>query len=562
MGPCVGWDRVKVAVLATVAFALLAHLFCWMNTMYGHDSLMIVQRDWRHQISIGRPFAPLYAHLRGEVVAPWLVGSLGTIWLALSNVVIVKLLDIRTRSFVAVSSGILATCATTIMCNATYLDWFDLFMCSLLCACLAVAACYNGRAWGVPAGAVLLCIAMGLYQSYLQVAIVLVMAVCLGTLLRDRPLVALRQGLRGFVMAVVGFVLYYLAQRGVQAISGVGAASSYNATSSAFSFDGISPLGAVLHAWSDPISYLLFPETHAIWLCAAANAVLTVLFFVALVVVWRKRRVSVLAVGLSLLVVLLLPLGAGCINIAAYGNVHTLEIQSYFLFYPVVLMALDRSLRCERAAAGAPFGAGARAGAGRHTGAEGRLAAGAHTGAGARPALCGEKRSAFQLGCCALAALLAFGVLSSNIVYANQIYLRKDLEYQAAFSTLTRLETQLESLEGYVPGTTPVVVLGALSDSDVLARPREGFPPAASQMLGQPKAGELTNYAVGLWSSLSLYASHQLQQYFEYVLGCPINIVSNGESVTVSDEEADDMPAFPLAGSVIMRDGTAVVKLS
>lgn len=562
MGPCVGWDRVKVAVLATVVFALLAHLFCWMNTMYGHDSLMIVQRDWRHQISIGRPFAPLYAHLRGEVVAPWLVGSLGTAWLALSNVVIVKLLDIRTRSFVAVSGGILATCAMTIMCNATYLDWFDLFMCSLLCACLAVAACYNGRAWGVPAGAVLLCIAMGLYQSYLQVAIVLVMAVCLGTLLRDRPLVALRQGLRGFVMTAVGFVLYYLVQRGVQAISGVGAASSYNATSSAFSFDGISPLGAFLHAWSDPISYLLFPETHAIWLCAAANAVLMALFFVALAIVWKRRRTGALVVALSLLVVLLLPLGAGCINIAAYGNVHTLEIQSYFLFYPVVFMALDQSLRC------APGGVTCRSGAEQHVGGGRRIEAGspALTDSSASAELYASRRPGerplFQFGCCALAALLAFGILASNIVYANQVYLRKDLEYQAAFSTLTRLETQLEGLEGYVPGTTPVIVLGALSDNDILARPRDGFPPAASQTLGQPKAGELTDYAVGLWSSLSLYANHQVRQYFEYVLGCPINIVSNGASVTVSDEEAASMPAFPLAGSVTMRDGTAIVKLS
>lgn len=534
MAPCTGQNQIKVAIVSTVVFALLAHLFCWANTMFGHDSLMIVQNDWEHQIAIGRPFAPLYAHVRGEVIAPWLVGSLGTLWLALASTAIVKMLGIRTRAFIAASSGILATCAMVTLCNATYLDWFDLFMFSFLCATLAVSACYNGHKWGVPVGAFLLCFAMGLYQSYLQVSIVLVMAVCLRTLLRDCPQKALRQGLRGFLMVLAGFVLYYLAQHGVQVVTGVDAGSAYNSTAAAFSFDNVSIGAAVLRAWSDPIAYLLFPETHAITLCAVANAVLMILLLVSLVGVFRARGASLLTVALAAVILLLLPLGAGCINIAAYGNVHTLEIQSYFLFYPVVFMALDALLV---------------------SGAKPPAAEPSHS-------YRSNKHPFFQLGCCTLAAVLAFGTLASNIIYANQIYLKKDLEYQATFSTLTRLEAELENLEGYIPGTTPVIVLGALSDNEILAKPREGFPPAASQMLGQPKAGELTDYAVGLWSPISIYASHQLRQYFEYVLGCPIKIVSNGKGVAISDDEAADVPIFPLDGSVTMRDGTAVVRLS
>ena len=157
--------------------------------------------------------------------------------------------------------------------------------------------------------------------------------------------------------------------------------------------------------------------------------------------------------------------------------------------------------------------------------------------------------------------MLVFLTIISNTIYANQIYTKNDLGYQATFSTLTRLEAKLESLDGYTPGTTPVVLEGSLSNNSFFNAIRTGFPPDHDQL--PYEGGHYSNYAVGLDSQVSLYTNGQIKQYYEFILGCPINIISAQEALLEdSGYSAIEMPAFPLNGSVVMKDGVVVARLS
>lgn len=52
----------------------------------------------------------------------------------------------------------------------------------------------------------------------------------------------------------------------------------------------------------------------------------------------------------------------------------------------------------------------------------------------------------------------AFGgadALFDRGIYANQMYLKKDLEYDATLSVMTRVVDRIEQVEGYIPGETP-----------------------------------------------------------------------------------------------------------
>lgn len=109
IGPLSSRERVKMVMLSTIVFALLAHLYCWTNPMFSHDSLMIVQNDWSHQIAIGRPFQQFYVAIRGDVVAPWLVGMLGTLYMSVANCILVNILNVRTRMSVILTCAVMAS---------------------------------------------------------------------------------------------------------------------------------------------------------------------------------------------------------------------------------------------------------------------------------------------------------------------------------------------------------------------------------------------------------------------------------------------------------------------
>ena len=72
----------------------------------------------------------------------------------------------------------------------------------------------------------------------------------------------------------------------------------------------------------------------------------------------------------------------------------------------------------------------------------------------------------------------AAGILSvfflSSIVLSNQLYLKKNIEFQSTLSLMTRVIDRMERTLDYVPGQTPVAFAGTLKNN-VLPGNRKGF---------------------------------------------------------------------------------------
>ena len=104
--------REVVAAASVALFSIVAHLFCWTNTLYSHDSTLVNQIDVGWQISLGRYFNPVYVQLRGSVASPLFVGALTTVFIAIAAILIVRLLDLKRVPAIIVTGIALSTNTT------------------------------------------------------------------------------------------------------------------------------------------------------------------------------------------------------------------------------------------------------------------------------------------------------------------------------------------------------------------------------------------------------------------------------------------------------------------
>ena len=520
-----------VVFFSTVVAALVAHLFCWTNTLFGHDSLLIVQTDWFNQIAAGRPFQHLYLYLRGYIVAPWLIGVLGTVFLALSNIIICKILAIRSKGFIVAFCCIIATCPVITLINATYIHDYDVYMLSLLFSCISVYLCKTYKhGWIV--GTLFLCLSMGLYPAYLQVVLVLIAGSFFTELLRNDNEFRIASCVKSILMIIVGALLYLVAVKCVQYFTDISALTGYNSSVSAFQFDD-SLFHVLKESWLAPFSYLLFPETHMVRASGACNLLLMIVLVIVTAKTCRRNRLKKRRVALVTLLIVLMPLFANVIGFASGNNIHSLTILSYYLFYAILFACHDISslafVKCDKASP-----------SGMHT----------------------RTTSGVGLAVGLLTLLLVLLMALSNAIYANQVYLKKALEYQATLSIMTGLEERLESIPGYIPGKTPVAFAGSLSNNPYFLDVRKGFPPSSDQATFSDQNGHYTKYSVGLGADISIYGFTQMNRYYEYILGRPI-IMASVEGLSDSKKAPlESMPVYPVDGSIVFNEGVVLVKLS
>lgn len=154
-----------------------------------------------------------------------------------------------------------------------------------------------------------------------------------------------------------------------------------------------------------------------------------------------------------------------------------------------------------------------------------------------------ERHLAYRAG----TVMLGVSLLGTTI-FANQVYLKKTLEFDSTLSVMTRVTARAEAVPAFKPGETPVALVGSIEDSE-LSVVHEGFEKldaldaAANNFAATDDTGNI-------W-------------YTWEVLGYPFSLV---DAYTLGQlEQRDDvqaMPAFPAQDCCQMIDGTLVVKLS
>ena len=170
-------SNVRRVLVYTAVFFFLAHGFRFLAPNFSDDSLLISQTentDW--QISLGRFMQPIYWRIRGDIPVPSVIGFLSYFFLACATCVVCSLLGLTRRSSLLMLCMALTGNATFAIANSSYISWTDVYMLSFLCCALCVYVTAKYR-FGFLGGVLILFAGLGLYQSYLETAIVLFLLV-------------------------------------------------------------------------------------------------------------------------------------------------------------------------------------------------------------------------------------------------------------------------------------------------------------------------------------------------------------------------------------------------
>ena len=508
--------KLKKIALYTLIFMALLHGYRYVSLGFSHDSLAFAwQPDLEWQISLGRYMQPFYWWIiRGRIAAPFIVGVLSYGYMVGSVYGVASLLDLKAKTSLFLLAGLMCGSLAFIALDATYSHTADVYMLALMLNIAAAWLCLRGRRRvpSVLAAAVLLVISTGLYQAYLQVFTALTMVWALLRLLKtdDRAIPeAVARCAQSFLALMLAMALFFVGYYVVMAVTGVEAVSKANSIGGMKVLSGAALVDMVKTTWKMPLRQLGRLQGRIAPLARMLTAVVLMTGAAATIFTARRSRVSAWqALGMAVLV-LLLPFGMNWICLFCGGVVHDLMMYAYIVPLLAALAANERAWNLALADEGKQIGKKTRAAA------------------------------------CVL-PLAVLTLLFDRGIYANQIYLKKDLEYDATLSVMTRVVDRIEQVEGYIPGETPVEFLGDILRSQ-LAMTRPAFAHLGSL------TGTEENYAI-------TYAD-TFWMYLEDVMGYPIKRFRETKNEE-QERVTDDMPCFPDKDSVQMVDGVVFVKLA
>lgn len=487
-----------IALISTAVFSFAAHGYLFTNELFSHDSISYftyTTGSFEFYTGIGRFVIPVYELLKGDVAAPWLIGQLFILWMSAAAWIAAQLLNIRSVGSIVLTSGLFCTNTALTLTGATYIYCMDEYAFALFTAVAAAWLFTRGRWWMVPGVAVLV-VSLAVYQAYFTVAACFCFLVILRRLAKGESCgKAVLDGVRYLLLLAVSFAAYYGVWSLVCDASGV---AKRRVEESLLAGGGMAQIISLVKDANVAYVRALFDGSGVLgWLMPAVHALLLVLLAWRLVQVLVTKELAVSNKILLALLVCLMPTAFNSVSILLAGS--ATQLMTFAWELPYVLLVLCREPAENR----------------KRT-----------------PVV---RIAALVLLCC---------VLWQHTVYANQVYMKKELDKSATISLATRIIDRVEQVEGYVPGETPVAFVGRLDRNDYLNHGRDEF-------------AEL-DHTVGLWSDYS--ATYNLGRYLTDYLNYPL------EWDTVTDfsqyEEVQSMPVFPAVDGIQMVDGTVVVKLS
>lgn len=502
----------KKCVLYTLIWGLAAHAYGFLNFTISHDSLEALysgsaESVWK--ISIGRVFVPIYRLLtRGMLTTPWMIGILSLVWIGISVYLVVRIFEIRSDCMIVLTAGILTVNPAVIALTATYLHDFDIDMFALMLAAMSVYLWKRFRR-GIYAGMIFIACTLGLYQSYLSVAIVLIMIVSMMNLLEgDTWKSVVCQGIKGVFMLLGGGILYLVMLKLICLIGQVPLSDSYNSISQLWNVSGswIYNIVRAYYYWAADIfnPATLYPDTVMV----LANVLIGICIAgIGLSVIFGKKLGNTEKL-LFIILGCLLPLGMNISCVFSGGMAHGLMMYAYCLIYLLALLLGEWEI---------------------HNAAD------------------NKKRMAKWIRAITL-VIIGF-TLWNYFPVANAAYLKKDLERQQTMSLMTRVVAEMESREDYVRGETQVAFIGKINMREM---------PGFETFDGNGR----TTGIIGLTENDQIKNYRDYEAYFTYILNNPANLCGEEQCVQLAELDAvKKMPVFPEKGSMEVVDGILIVKM-
>ena len=511
------------ALAATFIWGFLAHGYGIVDSNFSHDSLAEFNSIlFGNQLKIitGRFLSPFYRNFsRTDLTLPWLIGILGLLWCGLAVYLAVRTFQIENKTMIFLTAGIFTTNLTVSSTLATFIHDFDSDMLSLMFSVAAVY-CWRKHPGGWLAGAFALMLSLGFYQSYIATTITLVMFACILDLLEEVPFRdVLLRGMKAIGMLLLGGILYYFAMHAVADYAGVTISSgSQNSMDNALkifdlSFQELMRLVRITYVyWYEKLVNVISPYPA---ISAPATKLMLLMICGCVFLGILKRNVKLPAKLLCLVLLVLLPFAMNIMHFLTSEQAHELMRFALWMTYLLALL-LSRWLAGYLKEAKIPRISGML-----------------------------QKIALVPLILCMLLVTI---VVHGGVQTANAMYLKKDLEHDAYMAVVNRILYRMEDFDGYVPGETPVAIVGL-----------------PQQMADIVPGFETYRDPNGMWMSdvLCFPEPDRWAYYFKYTMMNPIKLAGGDIWHSMPDNpQVAQMPVYPAEGSLALIDDVLVVKLS
>lgn len=504
----------KIAFLSAFFLGLLIHLPAWIQDVPNHDGLASVYFD-QNMITSGRWFLTVACGLSSYFTLPWLIGLLSLVWLSITAVLLVELLQVTRTEWIVVISGLLVS-FPALASTYAYIFTADGYMLALLLAVLAVLLTKKYPK-GFLAGGICLAFSLGTYQAYLSFCMLLCMYVLVQEFLEDKPVKSkITSVIKYLGMGILGAGLYFVILQLLLKIQGK-VLDTYQGISDMTAVGGTSLTAAIRKMYEDFVIFvcrgnILFNNVFSLFAVLVLGALL--LWTVIRVVRIRKLYKSPFFWGIFLLLLLLVPLASNIIlYISPQVGYHLLMRYQYVLLLILSVAFISN------------YGLGAENERERTSG-----------------CLSGNAAVLAQWGLLLGGAVLCFNfAVSVNIGYSN---LHK--RYEKTYAYCLRLADRIEQTEGYYQGM-PVVIMGIVGD--------ENFPPT-------DVTEAVTGSMIGLCGDYLCYNGQNYQDFFQHYLGITIEIADQetvGEIYNTSSVY-QSLDSFPGKDCTRVVDGVLYVK--
>ena len=197
-----------VGFITTWIVGLLAHAYRFFNFLPIWDSIYNFT-GVGSTYTLGRWFLGYAGLITSMFDLPWVNGAFSLFYISIVVILLTEMFEIKNKGMIVLCAAIFVS-FPTVVSSFAYMYTADAYLLAFLLATLAVYLTWCVKKWGTIAGMVCLAFAMGIYQAYATVAIVLVLLYIIRQFVIEKLdfLEAVRKDLKYLGMLVGGAVLY------------------------------------------------------------------------------------------------------------------------------------------------------------------------------------------------------------------------------------------------------------------------------------------------------------------------------------------------------------------
>lgn len=515
----IGENR-KLLVTTFVAvffFVFVAHGYRFAHLLLSHDSLNEFfswgDIGWEKRsvvgwkVALGRFILPVYQMVfHGFIEIPWLSALLTTIWLWFTVYLICKAFKIVENVILILIAGSFAVNLSITSQFATYIGDCDANNFALFLATAGFCLWKRGGKMSLLAIPLITCV-LGIYQSMISIFISLVIFYCILLLLENEDILnVLKKGSCGVLLLGVSGAVYACMLKTVWTVWKVVPASGYNSLNRLYGIQSGSWYELVRETYVRWVEAFVYQPSIA-WrpLICLLNIIVLVLTTGLIIFFALKKGVRIQNLFLIVVLEIIMPFGMNVSYFLSDGTVHYLMMYSFWLIYSFLLILIGKEMPVSNAA----------------------------------------ENMNVAVKCTGVAVILL--ILFTSIQTANGAYIKKEMEENATFSTMTRVMYAIENTEGYEEGKTELLFVGT------------------PQYISNDIYGSLKGLT-GMESDSPISGSGFYRSYLKYVLGINAKVCSENASLeyneTVSAIKKSKMPVFPEKGFIQWYGDILVIRMS